>query len=406
MKPRKPGLLQRVWGFDSRHPLWWDIGPLVPFGLLMLVGCVASEQHLARQLFAAALVLGLMVPAVWRRRHAFAVFISQNVPVALMYLGDLTSRNVDAPAPVESSLAYAFVLVLFNLVLRYPTRYLWIAAVVTAAQSALELWALGTWRNPEDIVATVLGTATLFWLVALVALVIKTRRSFHQSVSDQVAREAVTAERNRIAREMHDIIGHNLAVINALADGGAYAAESSPDRAREALVAIGSTSRQALGELRRVLAVLRADDAAEIAELAPQPGLAELEALIERVREAGLPVVVHVCGSRWDLTENQQLAVYRTVQEALTNVLKHASEPRRAQVTLEYRDDGLAASVGNSGPAVQDAGPMRGLAGLRERASAFGGTIEAGPQPAGGWRVALWLPRSGRDHDRTEEPPQ
>ncbi|GAB4003606.1 hypothetical protein GCM10029992_46010 [Glycomyces albus] len=199
----------------------------------------------------------------------------------------------------------------------------------------------------------------IFGLVTMVGLLFKTRRAFNESMSDQVARQAVSAERTRIAREMHDIIGHNLAVINALADGGAYAATAAPERAKEALEAIGSTSRQALGELRRVLSVLNADDADQVAELAPQPGLSELETLIERVREAGLPVSVRVSGERWDLTENQQLAVYRTVQEALTNVLKHASEPRRAQVALDYREGGLAASVGNSGPAVEDAGPMR-----------------------------------------------
>ncbi len=404
MKPRKPGLLQRVWGFDSRHPLWWDIGPVAVVGLAILIGAAVIDIGAGERVLAIALILMLMVPVVWRRRYPFAVFLSQNVPITLYYLSIWRPEGPQAPAPVDAAIALAFVPVLFNLVLRRSTRLMWVAAGIVAVQTSMEIWMTGIDADASEVATALLGGATIFWLVALIALVIKTRRSFHQSVSDQVARDAVSAERTRIAREMHDIIGHNLAVINALADGGAYAATAAPERAKEALEAIGATSRQALGELRRVLSVLNADDADQVGELAPQPGLSELETLIERVREAGLPVSVRVSGERWDLTENQQLAVYRTVQEALTNVLKHASEPRRAQVTLDYRDDGLAASVGNSGPAVADAGPMRGLAGLRERASAFGGTIEAGPQPAGGWRVALWLPRNGQDQDSQTTP--
>nr|WP_255671794.1 histidine kinase [Glycomyces amatae] len=226
-------------------------------------------------------------------------------------------------------------------------------------------------------------------------MVVRTRREFLASARDQAAQTAVTEERTRIAREMHDIIGHNLAVINALADGGAYAAATAPEKAKEALEAIGRTSREALGELRRVLSVLKAEDGGEVVELAPQPGLAELDALIERVREAGLQVTVRTSGEHWDLSENQQLAVFRTVQESLTNVFKHARGIKRAEVSLEYRDGGLAVAVANTGDRVDDAGTARGLAGLAERAAAFGGTMVAGPEVLGGWRVALWLPRNG-----------
>nr|WP_277605438.1 histidine kinase [Glycomyces sp. L485] len=232
----------------------------------------------------------------------------------------------------------------------------------------------------------------------MVALLVRTRRNYQASTRHLAAREAVQEERARIAREMHDIIGHNLAVINALADGGAYAAAASPERAKEALTAIGATSRQALSELRRVLSVLQAEDVDQVAELAPQPGMSELEPLVERVREAGLPLTFKITGAPCELSENQELTIYRTVQEALTNVLKHASGPRRARVELDYREDGLSVVVANSGSLVEDSGAPRGLLGLRERAMAFGGTMEAGPQPAGGWRVALWLPK---EKDRT-----
>jgi signal transduction histidine kinase len=227
-------------------------------------------------------------------------------------------------------------------------------------------------------------------------MLMRTRREFQHSERDQAAQQAVMEERNRIAREMHDIIGHNLAVINALADGGAYAATAAPEKAKEALEAIGRTSRGALAELRRVLSVLKAEEGEEL-ELAPQPGLADLDALIERVREAGLPVTVSVTGEPLALSENQQLAVYRTVQESLTNVFKHARGVRRADVSIEYRDSGLSVTVHNTGSRVDEAGTARGLAGLSERAAAFGGTMVAGPEALGGWRVVLWLPRNGEE---------
>jgi len=218
---------------------------------------------------------------------------------------------------------------------------------------------------------------------------------------DQQAQLAAAAERSRIAREMHDIIGHNLSVITGLADGGAYAAAGSPERAAQALEAIGTTSRQALGELRRLLDVLR-EDAPGPAELAPQPALTDLTQLAEGVRAAGLDVKLTVHGDLADAQETgRQLAVYRVVQEALTNTLKHGGPGATATVVVRYTDNGAvtveATDTGTGCDTGSDTSvaPGSGLTGMRERTAMYGGTLEAGPRlrPPGGWRVHLQLPK-------------
>lgn len=389
--PRKPGLWQRMSEFDSRHPLLWDLLPILLYLVFVMtpimVLSVATQRHPWLQLATAA---AFLVPLVWRRRYPFAVLLSQLAPTAVVIALNLTGEDAML---TDSSGALAFMMAMYNVVLRRRLRLVWWAALIGLAPAIGDFAANSRTHSVLDFLVYFFETAFFLGFLLVVALFVRTRRNYQESVREGAAREAVQEERARIAREMHDIIGHNLAVINALADGGAYAAAASPERAKEALTAIGATSRQALSELRRVLSVLQAEDGDETAELAPQPGLTDLGALIDRVREAGLPVTFKVTGRPWELSENQQLTVYRTVQEALTNVFKHVVGPKRAQVALHYRDEGLDVAVANTGAVVEDAGTPRGLLGLRERASAFGGTMEAGPQPAGGWRVALWLPK-------------
>ncbi|THV25921.1 sensor histidine kinase [Glycomyces paridis] len=394
--PRKRGLWRRMSEFDSRHPLLWDLFPSFLYVFVLCGGVLAmaagdlSMRYPALQV---VLAVAYMAPTVWRRRYPFAVMLSQLVPLAVVIPLNLTGNGEGL---LNGAGAIAFTVVLYNLVLRRPLRLLWWATLISVVPSLLD-WLVNYDLTVGSFFGFFTPTAFYFGFVVAIAMLVRTRREFQSSERDQAAQQAVAEERNRIAREMHDIIGHNLAVINALADGGAYAAAAAPERAKEALEAIGRTSREALGELRRVLSVLKAEDGEEV-ELAPQPGLSDLETLIERVREAGLPVTVRISGEHWELSENQQLAVYRTVQESLTNVFKHAKGPKRAEVSLEYRDSGLAVTVVNTGARVDDAGTPRGLAGLSERAAAFGGTMVAGPEAFGGWRVALWMPRDGKEH--------
>ncbi|GAA1695629.1 sensor histidine kinase [Glycomyces endophyticus] len=392
---RKRGLWQRVSEFDSRHPLLWDLFPIflyVFFGCIGAIGAALGDVELRHPAWQVVAALLFLVPTVWRRRYPFAVLLSQAVPLCITVPLALTGVGSGV---VDGAAALSFTVVVYNIVLRRPLRLLWWAAAASLALSLVD-WIVNHPLGVGSFIGYFAPGAVYFGFIVAIGLLVRTRRDFQSTQRDQATREAVSDERNRIAREMHDIIGHNLAVINALADGGAYAAAASPEKAKEALEVIGRTSREALGELRRVLSVLKAEDPAEV-ELAPQPGLSDMDALIERVREAGLPVVLTVSGERWELSENQQLAVYRTVQESLTNVLKHAKGPKRAEVSLEYRGEGLAVTVSNSGNRVDEAGTARGLAGLAERAAAFGGTMMAGPEAHGGWRVALWMPANGKE---------
>lgn len=209
---------------------------------------------------------------------------------------------------------------------------------------------------------------------------------------DQRSRLATATERTRVAREMHDIVGHNLSVIISLADGGAYAAEASPERSREALRLVGESGRQALGELRRMLGVLR--EQPEAPELHPQPRIADIEALCGRLRAAGPEVGYRSGGELEALDRGVQLMAYRIVQEALTNALKHAGPGTRVDVTLAVEGAQLRIRVQDTGrpdgrrPAP---GEGHGLTGMRERAALYGGTLTAGPAPGGGWTVRAVL---------------
>jgi signal transduction histidine kinase len=211
---------------------------------------------------------------------------------------------------------------------------------------------------------------------------------------DQRSKLAAATERVRVAREMHDIVGHNLSVIITLADGGAYAAEVAPERSKEALRLVGDAGRQALGELRRMLGVLREKEDAP--ELDPQPGIADLGALCARIRAAGPDVVYRTAGDLDSLDRGVQLMAYRIVQEALTNTLNHAGPRTRIDVLIAA--DGMELRIrvrdsGRDGPAqpVNPSEQGNGLAGMRERAALYGGTVDAGPTPGGGWVVTAVL---------------
>ena len=210
---------------------------------------------------------------------------------------------------------------------------------------------------------------------------------------DRLAQEALADERARIARELHDVIAHSVSVMGVQAGAARLSMDTDPDRVRPVLISIEETAREAIGELRRMLGVLRSDGQPQ--ELAPQPGLADLPRLLAQSREARVNVTLTVEGEPVFLPAGVDLAAYRIVQEALTNVRKHAA-PCAASVRITYADSRVMLEVRDTGTQAlrPDAGKNggHGLVGMRERAAVYGGTLQAAPDTAGGFRVSAVLP--------------
>ena len=214
---------------------------------------------------------------------------------------------------------------------------------------------------------------------------------------EEEARRAVTEERLRIARELHDVIAHSMSVIAVQSAVGNHVIDSQPAEARQALAAIEATSRSALTEMRRLLGVLRQEGEPR-GSLTPAPGLADLSALAGQVRDAGLTVWINVDGQRGPVPPGIDLSAYRIIQEALTNVIKHAAAAP-ASVTIRYRPDSVTVEIADQGagaPAVgvpaPRAGSGHGIIGMRERVAVFGGEFSAGPGADGGFRVRACFP--------------
>ncbi len=247
--------------------------------------------------------------------------------------------------------------------------------------------------------------AGVWWLGRSLRL----RRSYLAELEDRAARlekarfsDARTArveERSRIARELHDVVAHHVSVMTVQASAARRIMERNPDAARESIETIEQVGRTALAEMRRIVGVLRTerDPAAPAAELTPQPGTQDLTGLVEQLRETGLAVQLEVDGEPRDLSTGVDLAVYRLVQEALTNSLKHAGPHARAWVRLKYSDRALTLEVaddghGSSEAACNDPGPGHGLVGMRERVALYGGELRIGPRAGGGFEVRARFP--------------
>ncbi|WP_063752992.1 sensor histidine kinase [Streptomyces sp. NRRL S-350] len=239
-----------------------------------------------------------------------------------------------------------------------------------------------------------LGLLAWLLLVMAGAELVRFRRertAAHRAYRQQLEERRANEERLKMARELHDILAHSLSLINIQAGVALALLDRRPEEARTALVTIKSTSKEALGEVRQVLATLRGPGAAP---RGPAPGLDRLDELTEQADRVGLEAEVHEHGERRPLSAAVDLTAFRIVQEALTNVVRH-SAARQAAVVLDWRDPAvLVVRVEDPGPAVLgDAGGSgSGLVGMRERAAAFGGTITAGPLPDGGFRVRAELP--------------
>lgn len=229
------------------------------------------------------------------------------------------------------------------------------------------------------------------WLLVpwLLGAVLRLRWEAAMRSRREVAEAAATDERLRVAREVHDVAGHGFAVIAMQAGVALHVLDRKPEQARVALEEIRAASRSALGELRDTLDVVAGDT--DPSRRAGSGGLAELDGLVARMRGAGLDVALEVSGSRRALPAEADLAAYRILQESLTNVLRHAGA-RTARVCLAYGEESLAVSVEDDGSGGSGSGAGRGIAGMRDRAAAAGGSLSAGPRPGGGFRVAATIP--------------
>jgi signal transduction histidine kinase len=343
--------------------------------------------------------LALVLPLLWRRRQPAIVFlVIAAVALVQWWIG------LEAGGDVA-------VLVALYTVGAYEPRRLGVVTSLVVAQIGVVMAAV-RWAPPDNGLSNAIllaGTVTAAWVLGSY---VRSRRALLSSVleraataereRDQQAVIATATERARISREMHDIVAHSLSVMIALSDGAAITATRTPEAARTAMLQSSALGRQALGEMRRLLSSLNGagpGDHDDAAKLTPQPGIADLDDLIDRVRSAGPAVDLVILGHPPDLAPGAQLTIYRMVQEALTNVLKHAPAATRAVVTLRYGASVVGIEVENDDrPRAPDGvrpaetpAAGHGLTGMRERAAVFGGTIEAGRRSDGGWRVTTHL---------------
>lgn len=387
---------RRMRRIDQRHP-WWLDTLVTACAFLML--CVPDLVHpggpdeihveftqlpLAGTL---ALQAGLVLPLLYRRRRPTVAFTAILAAFLIQWMLGSWLR-ADA----------ALLVALYSLVLHGRLRHLaWACAATVVALCLVAVQFAGAVSAPDAlffllsaaIAPVALGFAVRIRRAQLAGL--RERAARLEIERDQRSRLAAITERTRVAREMHDIVGHNLSVIITLADGGAYAADTAPERGKQALVLIGDTGRTALGELRRMLGALR--ERTDALQLAPQPAIGDLDALFTRMRAAGPTVEYHSTGELHALDRGLQLMVYRIIQEALTNTLKHAGPQAEARVTVRLELDQLHVHVQDSGPpgAANRPRPAQaeghGLAGMTERAALYGGTLTAGPGPGSGWTL-------------------
>ncbi|WP_405733990.1 sensor histidine kinase [Streptomyces sp. NBC_00028] len=396
----------------------------LPHGLLCLaafgvtLGAVAQlgDQGSLRSSWAFLIGLaqgGAVVLAMWRPVAGWWLSMAATMVGALAVHGKLGGPAGGFTWPWTAAGIVAHLLVLLLLSLRVRTR----AAVEALALTALVTYVLqGLWGGP-DYTPTGVIAVVLSGIVVLLGAALRGRREAKAQLVEQTsltaeerARRTLLEERSRIARELHDVVAHHMSVISIQAQVAPHLVENPSDELKENLEGIRENALEALTELRRVLGVLRSEhpDTADPADgpggdsgtgtapHTPQPTLDRLDALVENTRAAGLTVRVDVVGERLPRPPGVELSAYRIVQEALSNVLRHAPGAT-ATVRLVHHRHGVDVRITNS-PSTRAApfsrGAGHGLLGMRERAAMLGGTLRAGPAPDGGFEVAAYLPTS------------
>ncbi|GGU37767.1 sensor histidine kinase [Streptomyces lavendofoliae] len=362
---------------------------LLPALLLLHITTTRAPHELP---VAVALTAALALPLVWRRRAPLTVFGAVAAAAFVQWL-------VNVPLPADIALPAA----LYTAAANSGRRGTLVAGAVVEGGALL---ACLRWATEGAFLASFVAVTALVVSAAVLGVNVRTTRAYLaaseeraarlEQQQEQQARLAVAEERTRIAREMHDIVTHNLSVMVALTDAAVYAQHRSPDKATAVMLQISETGRQALTDMRRSLGVLRTDE--PDAERHPLPGIAQLESLADQMRAAGLPTRVRVEGGHTHIPATAQLTVYRLVQEALTNTLKHTPTGTHAKVRVRCSAEAVTVDVTDSGPCppLPVAAPSgHGIPGMRERSAAYGGTLRAGPLPGGGWGVHTRLDLGG-----------
>ncbi|MET9091497.1 sensor histidine kinase [Streptomyces cyaneofuscatus] len=400
--------MQRLYDFLRRHPLgvdvFWAVFLLGLSGMSLVSGMFDAGRE---EILAIPVALGLSTVVALRRRLPEKMLLLAIAVGVLQLVGDVRPNIGN----------FAMLVITFTVATigeRWASRLALVCSLSAASLSQVRWEAEpgGSW--PQQIFVTVIMTVP-FVLAWVMGDSLRTRRAYFSQLEERAARlerereaqskVAVAAERARIARELHDVVAHNVSVMVVQADGAAYVMDAAPDQARQALETISSTGRQALAEMRRLLGVLRTGDAPESGEYVPQPDVEQIEDLVDQVRRTGLAVDFKVEGTARPLPSGVELTAYRIVQEALTNTRKHGGPDAGASVRLVYFDDGLGLLVEDDGRGAahelyEDGGADgagHGMIGMRERVGMVGGTLDAGPRPGGGFRISALLPLKPAD---------
>jgi signal transduction histidine kinase len=361
-------------------------------GVALTVAALATTAEYVRlDAISVPLLILQTLPIAWRRRNP--------VVVLLLTGGSITLYSVLGYPVVSSSLGV--LIAFYTVAANEPRRLAFKAAVASAICIFISIAAysaLGT-----AAAASLLTMYLSFGMAWLIGDNLRVRRAYTRELENRAlllerereekAAQAVAEERTRIARELHDVVAHYVSVMVVQAAGARRVVDKDPKATKSALEAVESAGRTALTEMRRMLEVLREDDTG----MGPQPGLGEVDKLVDHVREAGLPVELSIEGQTCCLPAGMDLAAYRIVQEALTNTVKHGGKAS-ARVRVRYTPDTLEIEVVDDGRGAAaplltgEDGRGHGLIGMKERVALFGGTLEVGPQLTGGYRVFARMP--------------
>jgi signal transduction histidine kinase len=382
--------VKTVLRFARRY--WFDALIVVGIGISVAGAILSQDQRdgLGGPVWAdVILVVSIPAPLFLRRRYPFGAPVAVGLAVVIASFVDGPLPRYDFPAFLAGCAG------IFMLAQRRDRRQ-----AVAGLALAVGVEAIVVHNDPLGTFGQLIFISLIFTVVWTIGFTLgrkfeeadqareRALRAEHER--EERARAAVAEERARIARELHDVVGHSVSVMTVQTSGVRRLLRPDQVREREALLVVERTGREALAEMRRMVGVLRRPE--EAPALAPQPSLEHVDRLVAQAREAGLPVELRVEGEAVELPAGVDLTAYRLVQEGLTNALKHA-RATRAEVRVNYGDGQIEVMVSDDGRGVGNGdGGGHGLVGMRERVSVYGGELDAGPQPGGGYRLRARLP--------------